>query len=279
MIRWLVFVSVGMPLLFAATARADWVETNKDGVPGGGLDYLEYWVAAWNGPDAAPPSTTWDTAGNLGAAGFGYDVGWYDNVVNLADGDSTSYAAQNKYESFGDVKVTVAVSTIDTDEEFGVIARASEFQHGDDFTGVTAYAATFNANDSPGIGSPMEFKLYKIVNGQIAHTSTTYPLTPEFDDYITFIELSVVGNHVAARLFEDADSTSPLSTIDWYDLYGDGDGDPLLTGYSGVVNLEGDTADGLCSYYDTLASVVIPEPVTLSLLLLGALAALRARRS
>ena len=80
---------------------------------------------------------------------------------------------------------------------------------------------------------------------------------------------------VVVRYFNASRRTE--ADIDYTDLYGDGDGDPLLAGYTGVINLEGDTPDGLCSYYDTLTSVV-PEPATLSLLLFAGLAALKRRR-
>ena len=263
-------------LLSFNVVQADWLETNKDGTPGGGLDYLNYWVAAWNGPDTQNPGTTWETAINLGTAGFGFDAGWVGNVVNIEDEDSTSYAAQNQYESFADVKATVAVSTIDLDEEFGLIVRADTFAMGDPFTNVTAYAATFNADNATGFGSPTEFKLYKIVNGEIVHTETANPVVPaSLNDVISFIELSVEGNYIRARLFEDADSVTPVADIDYTDLYGDADGDPLLSGYTGVINLEGSTSDGLMSYYDTLSSVVIPEPSTMILLAWGGVGFLR----
>ncbi|MBN2377760.1 MAG: PEP-CTERM sorting domain-containing protein [Sedimentisphaerales bacterium] len=263
-------------LLSFSVVQADWQETNKDGTPGGGLDYLNYWVAAWNGPDTENPGTTWETATNLGNAGFGFDAGWVDNVVNIEDEDSTSYAAQNQYESFTNVRATVSVSTVDLDEEFGLIVRADTFAMGDPFTNVTAYAATFNANNATSIGSPTEFKLYKIVNGEIKHTETANPLVPaSLNDFISFIELSVEGNYVRARLFEDADSATPVADIDYTDLYGDADGDPLLSGYTGVINLEGSTSDGLMSYYDTLSSVVIPEPSAMILLALGGVGFLR----
>ena len=265
-----IYIFVGAVLLFSVTVQADWTETNKDGTPGGGLDYLAHWVAAWNGTDEYDPGTTWDTATNLGNAGFGFDAGWYDNVVNIEDEDSTKYAAQNKYESFTTVKATVAVSTTDTDEEFGLIIRSSAFNMSDPFSSVTAYAATFNADNASGIGSPTEFKLYKIVNGAVSEVAKVTPAVPAgFDDYITFIELSASGNHIRAKLFEDADSAVPMADIEYTDLFGDSDGDPLMSGYTGVINLEGQVIDGLNSYYDTLSSTSVPEPATIFLLTLG----------
>ena len=71
--KWIVFVCLGGIAVAAGTAQADWCETNKDGTAGGGLDYLDHWVAAWNG--AAPnPATNWYTAAGLSSL-FGTDPG------------------------------------------------------------------------------------------------------------------------------------------------------------------------------------------------------------
>ncbi|MGD9109604.1 MAG: hypothetical protein PVG93_01570 [Phycisphaerales bacterium] len=248
--------------------HADWVETNKDGTPGGGLDYLDYWVAAWNGstPD---PATNWYTASEL-STWYKTDPGWTGNVVNITDADATAYAAENHFETFTDVKAVVSVSTTDTDEEFGAMVRAGYFEHDDPITSVTAYAATFSANDAAGEGDPTKFTLYKIVNGTIDYSQTKNPLIPVgFDDLIVCIELTAIGDTITAKLFEDADSTAPLETIIWQDT------NPLVSGYTGVINLDYESTDGISSYYDTLSSISIPEPATISLLVLGALALVR----
>ena len=251
--------TVGILLLVTAV-HADWTETNKDGTPGGGLDYLEHWVAAWNGANPAP-ATTWDTAANL-ATWYGTDPGWIGNVVNITDADATAYAAANKVESFTDVQATVSVSTTDLDEEFGVMVRASAFDHADPVTNVTAYAATFSANNAMNPGDPMEFNLYKIINGAIDNSQTLNPRVPAgFDDLIVTIELSAVGSSITAKLFEDADSTNALAIITF-----DEPGNELPDGYTGVINLDYESADGISAYYDTLSSVTIPEPATLTLL-------------
>lgn len=245
-------------------------ETNNDGGPGG-LDHAE-WVAVWNGVDPVP-STTWDTATNLGNAGFGFDPGWTGNVVNISDADAWAYAAENKVEIFDDVLASVAVSTVDTDEEFGLLLRASDFGFfGAGIEDVTAYAVTFNAND--GIDNEMEFNLYKIVDGVVVHTVSASPQIPAgFDDYIMFLELSAVDNYIRARLYEDADMSNLLADIDYTD------GSPLVSGYTGVINLDGAVLDGIDSYWDTLSSVSVPEPATFGLLIFGALTLLRKHRT
>lgn len=264
--------------LIGPSARADWTETNKDGVPGGGLDYLDYWVAVYNGTDPGP-TTTWDTAANL-ATWFGTDPGWTGNVVHIADNDATAYAAANKVESFTNVRVTAAVSTIDIDEEFGIIARASTFDFDDEITDVSAYAATFSANNAQNPGDPMQFNLYKIVNGVIDESWTANPEVPnDFDDLITWIELSVCdtvnGPRVDARLFDDADSSSPLATLSMTD----DSANPFTQGYTGVINLDTASPDGIGSYYDTLSSITIPEPGSLTLLAATVILMSRRRRA
>ncbi|RKY23165.1 MAG: hypothetical protein DRP62_06460 [Planctomycetota bacterium] len=252
------------------TVQADWCENNKDGTSGGGLDQPG-WVAAWNG-SSPNPATNWYTAAEL-APVYGTDPGWTGNVVNITDDDATAYAAINKLDDeFTDVRATVSVSTNDLDEEFGAIIRADSFGHGDPITAVSAYAATFSANNALYIGDPMKFTLYKIVNGGIEYSEVKNPGVPaDSDDLIVFIELTAIGNNITARLFDDADSTIPLSTIVWED----NTGTPLTSGHTGVINLDYESADGISSYYDTLCSVVIPEPATVVLLALGGLALLR----
>ncbi|MBN1457084.1 MAG: PEP-CTERM sorting domain-containing protein [Sedimentisphaerales bacterium] len=262
-------------LLFAGAAIADWVETNNDGGIGA-LDYSE-WVSIWNGSDPGP-DTIWDTAANLGAAGFGYDPGWVGNVINISDADATVLVSENTVESFTDVSATVAVSTTDTDEEFGLMVHASDFNfYGAGIGDVTAYAATFNGND--GLNNQLEFNLYKIVNGTAVHTITAHPSIPAgYNDYIMFVELSIEDNNVSAKLFEDADMSNLLASLSYTDLYGDADGNPLLSGYTGVINLDGAVSDGLNSYWDTLTCTGIPEPATLLLLGIGGML-LRRRQS
>lgn len=268
--RWVTFASLAVLLLFAGTVRADWTETNKDGTPGGGLDYLDDWVAVFNGGDPGP-ATNWYTADYL-STWYGSDAGWYDNVVNITDADATAYAAINKYEPFTDVKASVSLSTADISEEFGVMVRASSFDWGNDITSVSAYAATFSADNALEDSDPTKFSLYKIVNGEIieAKTQTANVLAGSFSDLITFIELSAYGTTVEARLFDDADSPSPLATLSFTDS-------SLSDGYTGVINLDLDSL-GIGSYYDTLESIIIPEPAALSLLALGGLAVVRRRR-
>ena len=184
-------------LLFVGAASADWIETNNDGDVGA-LDHPE-WVSIWNGSDPGP-ATIWDTAANFGAAGFGYDPGWIGNVINISDADATALASENTVESFTDVVATVAVSTTDTDEEFGLMVHASDFSfYGAGIGDVTAYAATFNGND--GLNNQLEFNLYKIVNGIAVHTVTAHPTIPAgFNDYIMFVELSIEDNNIATVL-------------------------------------------------------------------------------
>jgi len=269
--RTLLFITT--VLLFVGGAKADWLETNRDGVAGGGLDYLDYWVASWNG-SVPNPATDWYTAAYL-STWYGSDPGWTGNVVNITDADTTAYVAANKFESFTDVRATVSVSTTDLDEEFGVVVRASDFDHGDPVTNVSAYAATFNANNALNPGDPMEFNVYKIVNGQIVHSKTVNPIVPSgFDDLIVFIELTAGGSDVTARLFDDAGSATPLAFI----TLDEPGNEPLPVGYSGVISLDYESADGISAYYDTLWSGVIPEPATFVFLGIGTFVLLRKRR-
>lgn len=256
-------------LTLGSSASGDWCETNNDGGPGG-LDYMASWVAAWNGGLPAP-ATTWYTAAEL-APTFGTDPGWTGNVVNITDADAYAYAAANKVESFTDVRATVAVSTSDIDEEFGVLVRASDFSHGDPVTAVDGYGATFSADGATQVGDPMKFSLYKIVGGVVVAQDVTTPLVPaDFDDYIVSIELAAVGGEIDARLFMDTGDSVPLATAHLTDPT------PLPGGYTGVVNLDAQ-ADGISAFYDTLHAQVIPEPATLCLLGLGSLGLLRRRR-
>ena len=249
-------------LAFGSAASADWIETNNDGGPGG-LDYSAYWVAAWNGSDPAP-ATTWYTAAAL-AGTFGTDAGWTGNVVNITDADAFAYAAANKVESFTDVKATVAVSTSDIDEEFGVLVRASNFSHGGSITTVDGYGATFSVDGATEVGQPMKFSLYKIVDGVVVAQDIEAPLVPaSLDDFIVFIELTAEGGEIDARLFSDTGDSVALATAHLTDA------SPLPGGYTGVINLDAQ-ADGISAYYDTLSSQAIPEPTTLTLAALGLL--------
>ena len=251
-----------------SAASADWTETNNDGGPGG-LDYAANWVAAWNG-SAPVPATAWYTAGAL-ASTFGTDPGWSGNVVNITDADASAYAAANTFESFTDVKATVAVSTADIDEEFGVLVRASSFAHGAAITAVNGYGATFSVNGATAVGDPMKFSLYKIVAGAVVAQNVKNPLVPaNFDDFIVSVELTAEGGQINARLFDDTGDAAPLATAHLTDAT------PLPGGYTGVVNLDAQ-ADGISAYYDTLSSQAIPEPATLALLAIGA-PAITARR-
>jgi len=258
-------------LTACAAACADWTETNNDGGPGG-LDYLDDWVAVWQDADEENPDTEWFEAADL-AATYGTDSGWQDNVVLLSDEDAVAYVAANKVESFTDVTVTCGLSTVDTDEEFGVVARCGDIDFDDPITEVTCYAATFNANDAGAVGEPMAFALYKIEGGAITASVASAPLVPAgYDDYILCVELTVVGGTVTAKLFEDCDSPSPLSTLEWVDA------SPLGGGYSGAIDLDTASADGIGSYYDTLSSVIVPEPSAALLLAAAAVGPLRRRR-
>ncbi len=255
-------------LALAPVALGDWTETNNDG-GAGALDHAATWVAAWNG-SAPVPATTWDTAANLDIAGFGSDPGWVGNVVNISDLDATAYAAANKVESFTDVKATVAVSTSDVSEEFGVLVRASNFAHGSAITAVSGYGATFSLNNA-GVGDPMKFSLYKIVNGVIVASDIASPLlTAGADDYIAYIELTAEGSAITAKLFMDKGDASPIATTSLTDS-------SIASGYTGVINLDQDSL-GLDAYYDTLTSEVIPEPAAMALLLIGLPAILRRRK-
>jgi len=264
------FIAACMVLTILATfgpALGDWSETNNDGGPGG-LDHAATWVAAWNG-SAPVPATSWDTATNL-AGTFGTDPGWTGNVVSISDSDATAYAAANKVESFTDVKAAVAVSTADVSEEFGVLVRASNFAHGSAITAVSGYGATFSLNGA-GLGDPMKFSLYKIVNGAIVAQDVRSPLLGAgADDYIAYMELTAEGSQITAKLFMDAGDASPIATASLTDS-------SIASGYTGVINLDPDSL-GISSYYDTLTSEVIPEPATMGLLALGGAFVLRRRR-
>lgn len=257
-------------LATGSPVRADWCETNNDGGPGG-LDHAAHWVAAWNGVPPAP-ATTWYTAAAL-APTFGTDPGWVGNVVNVTDADAFAYAAANKVESFTDVKASVAVSTSDIDEEFGVLVRAGNFSHGAPIAAVDGYGATFSVNGATQAGDPMKFSLYKIVGGVVVAQDVKAPPVPaNFDDFVVSIELTAVGGQINARLFMDTGDAVPLATV------GLTDASPLPGGYTGVINLDAQ-ADGISAYYDTLCSQVIPEPATLGLLSLGGLALIGRRRN
>ena len=91
-------------LAVVSPLQADWLETNADGSPSGGLDYLPYWVAAWNG-SSPNPATDWYTASYL-STWYGTDPGWTGWVVNITDADATAYAAANQVESFTDHELT-----------------------------------------------------------------------------------------------------------------------------------------------------------------------------
>ena len=99
------FTCVVITFLFVSVASADWIETNNDGDVGA-LDHPE-WVSIWNGSDPGPV-TTWDTAANFGAGGFGYDPGWVGNVIKVYDDDATALVSENTVDSFTDVVATVA---------------------------------------------------------------------------------------------------------------------------------------------------------------------------
>ena len=244
---------MGMVLILAGAAEADWCETNNDNDPCGGLDHIAYWVAAWNG-SGENPNTDWYTASYL-STWYGTDSGWVSNVVNITDEDATAYAAANKVESFYNVRAYVSLSTADLDEEFGVIVRASDFDFEDPITDVSGYAATFSVNNATGPGDPMLFSLYKIVNGVIVDSETANPEVPVgFDDLITLIELTAYGGDITARLFDDSDDTVPLQTLNMTDSA------PLGAGYTGVINLDYISTDGISSFYDTLWSLTINDP-------------------
>lgn len=255
-------------ILLAASgsmALGDWVETNNDAeVAGRDLDYEDYWVAIDDG-SGSQPVRNWFTAGELATAGFGSDDGWTGNVIEITDdaNDARIFAAENTWEPFTDVRVTVATSTYDTDEEFGAMARASYFEDDYSIDTLNAYAATFSANNA-GSGDPMKFTLYKIVGGDIDVSLVASPLAESYDDYIVSIELEVVGGMVTARLFEDTGDAGPIA-----ELILDDSSSPLPAGYSGVLCLDLIEADGIGVLYDTLESVAIPEPGILTLLVAG----------
>jgi hypothetical protein len=236
-----------MVLAAALPLQADWTETNNDGGPGG-LDQPG-WVAAYNG-SAPGPATNWHTAANLAAAGWGTDPGWTGNVVAITDADATAYAAANQVlPDFWRARAEVAVSTQDPDEEFGAMVRASQFNMDDPPTAVTAYAATFNFNNAVGVGDPMEFKLYKIVNGVPTAELTAHPLVPaSFDDFIVAIKLEAVGRHIRARLYDDTGDAVPLADLSLYDY------DYLPAGDTGVTALDYDATVGIGALYDTLVA-------------------------
>jgi len=233
-------------LVLAATLRADWTETNNDGGPGG-LDQPG-WVAAYNG-SAPGPATNWYDAEDDLAPTWGTDPGWVDNVVAISDADATAYAAANQVSDFFNVRAYVAVSTIDPDEEFGAMVRANQFAMDDPPTAVTCYAATFNYDNAVNVGDPMEFKLYKIVNGVPAAQAVANPGVPAgADDYIVAIELTAVGRRITARLFEDYGDATPVAELSLYDYY------RLDAGDTGVTALDYDGTAAIGALYDTLSS-------------------------
>ena len=234
-------------LAAAVPAQADWTETNNDGGPGG-LDQPG-WVAAYNG-SAPGPATTWYEASDLALAGWGSDPGWTDNVVAITDADATAYAAENQVlPDFWRARAHVAVSTQDPDEEFGAMVRAGAFNMDDPPTAVTSYAATFNFNNAVNVGDPMEFNLYKIVDGVVVSSVTANPLVPAgSDDLIVAIKLEAVGRHVRAWLYDDYPYTNQVASLYLYDY------DFLPAGDTGVTALDYDATVGIGALYDTLSA-------------------------
>jgi len=171
-------------------------------------------------------------------------------VVAITDLDATAYAAANQVlPDFWRAKAVVAVSTQDPDEEFGAMVRANQFNMDDPPTAVSCYAATFNFNNAVGVGDPLEFKLYKIVNGVPTAEITANPLVPAgFDDFILSVELQAVGRHITARLYDDTGDASALATLDLYDY------DFLPEGDTGVTALDYDATVGIGALYDTLVA-------------------------
>ena len=273
----MIFTRVLVAVLLVAVgtvAWGDWVETNNDG-GAGALDYESTWVAIYDG-DTTKPVTSWHTAANLAAAGFGSDPGWTGNVIAITDDDTQRFAAENKFELFTDVRVTAATSTVDVstlsvdiEEEFGVMARAGEFFDGDPINTLDAYAATFSVDGATALNDPMKFSLYKIVNGAAVATETDHPLvTSSLDDFIVSIELTATGGQITARLFEDSGDLTPIATLSM------DDSSPLPAGYSGVLCWDVASPNGIGALYDTLESVAVPEPSAMVLLAIGIAVAL-----
>ncbi|MBN2294962.1 MAG: PEP-CTERM sorting domain-containing protein [Pirellulales bacterium] len=274
-------------LLFlgGTVACGDWVETNNDGGDGM-LDFDGEWFASYDG-STPNPVTSWYKAGVLAGSlggtlgsgftgvGLGSDPGWTDNVIAITDLDTKRFAAENKHELFSGVRVTGSTCTVnpstlalDLDEEFGVMARANDFEDVG-FTSIDdldAYAATFSLNNATSAGDQMKFSLYKIVDGAAVAvlTEEAHPLAPaSLDDFIVSIELTAIGGQVTARLFDDRGDTTALAELNMTDP------SPLPAGYSGVVCWDVASTDGIGVLYDTLESVTVPEPNALVLLVTG----------
>jgi len=185
---------------------------------------------------------------------WGTDPGWFDNVVAITDADATAYAAENQVEDFWRARAYVAVSTVDPDEEFGAMIRAGEFDMDDPPTAVTCYAATFNFNNAVNVGDPMEFKLYKIVDGVATAEVLANPGVPAgSDDYIVAVELIAIGRHITARLYDDYGDATAVQELYLYDY------DYLAAGDTGVTALDYDATVGIGALYDTLSATTPAE--------------------
>ena len=253
-------------LIGSSLALGDWTETNHDGGTGQ-LDYDPYWVALYNG-STPNPVRSWSKAYQPPASNFGSDPGWIDNVIEINDADTTVFAAANTFETFDRVRVTVACTTSDPSEEFGVMARMNDLTS---LANLDGYGATFSANNAANLGDPLKFTLYKFVDGSPEVTMVANPARPVVDDAVFWIELIADGDQISAQLFEDTGDTAPMAELSFTDTT------PLSAGYSGVICLDYDSA-GMDAYYDTLNSSAIPEPSTLVLLVSWLMVGLLARR-
>jgi hypothetical protein len=252
-------VAIVAATVASGTARADWSDT----FTGGQFD--QSWTMVDEAGNFATPAAG---SGNTATGTYTLDVS--NDYLAMDDIDATpgapNFVVGWVTESFTDVRVSGVLNPGNSggNNDLGLIARA-------DILSGNAYIATVDF----GTGS---INISKFLGGSLGGIGTSGNVTGFDGTSSYYAEFTVASSGTVALLVEIWDSAAKntlLGTASASDSVSS-----FSSGNSGFVSaVNGDVAPTpVMAHLDSLNSVLIPEPATISLIGLGALAIGRRRR-